>query len=158
MTLKRGVVGQVGEDVRVALAGTVVEDAPGGGAALGRLVVDLSGALSDASRAGDAVTFAVPPWAEPAADGAGELGALLTFALPDGAAALAQFHIRFDTRPGEQLVGRPAALFNTPRPGEPLIATLPQLAPGEELDLVLVITSASGSCCTLIPVKVKHNV
>jgi hypothetical protein len=158
VTLKRGIVGQVGEDARVVLTGTVAVDAPGGGAALGRLVVDLSGALSDASRAGDAVTFALPPWTKPAADEADDLGALMTFVMPDGAAELAQFHLRFEARPGEQLVGRPAALFNTPGPGEPLIARLPQLAPGEALDLVLVITNTGGSGGTLIPIRVKHNV
>jgi hypothetical protein len=72
-----------------------------------------------------------------------------------GAALL---ELRFEAKPGEQLVGRPAALFNTPGPGEPLVARLPAPAPGEALDLVLEVHAVpSSEAGTLIPVRIKHN-
>jgi hypothetical protein len=93
--------------------------------------------------------------AGPAGGGGG--GDIIVFDIVDSVADsdAAVLELRFEARPGEQLVGRPAALFNTPGPGEPLVARLPTPAPGETLDLVLEVhTSEAG---TLIPVKIKHN-
>ena len=72
-----------------------------------------------------------------------------------GAALL---ELRFEAKPGELLVGRPAALFNTPGPGEPLMARLPTPDPGEALDVVLEVHAMpSSEAGTLIPVRIKHN-
>ena len=95
----------------------------------------------------------------PAGRGGG--GNIIVFDIVDSVAgsAAAVLELRFEAKPGEQLVGRPAALFNTPGSGEPLVARLPMPAPGEALDLVLEVHAVpSSEAGTLIPVRIKHNV
>lgn len=159
VTLKRGVMHEVGPEVQTVLTGPVVDAAAGAASPLGTLETTLVGALSGTTTsATEAATVAFSGGVYVAAGDTNDLGALVTFEIADGAAALAQFSMRFNPAPGVQLVCRPAALCNQPGPGEPLIVRLPRLAPGEALDIVLEVTPARGSGHILIPIKVKHNI
>jgi hypothetical protein len=85
---------------------------------------------------------------------------IIVFDIVDSVAGsgAALLELRFEAKLGELLVGRPAALFNTPGPGEPLVARLPTPALGEALDLVLEVHAVpSSEAGTLIPVRIKHN-
>lgn len=119
------------------------------------------------------LTLTVPvPAASPVGDGGED--EVATFAIVDNAVYLvvdssssaaddsdvASLELSFEPGPGEQLEGRPAALFNRPGRDQALVARVPRPAPGKVLDLVLEVSPVPPSerAGTLIPVKVKHNV
>jgi len=64
--------------------------------------------------------------------------------------------LSFASSAGAPLSGSPAALFNRPLPGQPLIARLPIPARGGTGTLTLYV--GNGTSGTLIPVKIKHKV
>ncbi|MEO1082699.1 MAG: hypothetical protein AAFY88_00500 [Acidobacteriota bacterium] len=56
----------------------------------------------------------------------------------------------------ERLRGEPAALFNSPLPGEDLVLDLPALTPGSTFEVELIVTGSENTG-TRIPIVIKHT-
>lgn len=79
---------------------------------------------------------------------------ILVFDIIDSVTSVAT-RIRIDARPDQQLEGSAAhwQWFNRPGPGEPLIATIPVLRPGQALNEVLEIRDARAP--QVVPMKIQ---
>ncbi len=103
---------------------------------------------------GDIIIFDVIDSAHPqASTGCCAQGDILVFDIVDSVTAVAT-RIRIDARPDQQLEGSAAhwRWFNRPGPGEPLIATIPVLLPGQALNEVLEIRDARAP--QVLPMKI----
>jgi hypothetical protein len=104
---------------------------------------------------GDIIIFDIVDSAHPqASTGCCAQGDILVFDIVDSVTSVAT-RIRIDARPDQQLEGSAAhwQWFNRPGPGEPLIATIPVLLPGQTLNEVLEIRDARAP--QVVPMKIQ---
>lgn len=156
VTLKRGIIGGTARGSFAQWEGRIATEVEGRPQIVGDFRVESSvdaGADDEA-----AVEFEIDPDAGVAEFEYDSLGRLMRVSTPNGAAGVIGVSIQFDAAPGQQLRGSPPDLFNSPRPGEPLIGRLPKPEPGKTIELELKVEDADASKAhTLIPVKIKHN-